>query len=40
MHADGGDPNRLERVKGTIPMGYGGQPEEVAYVIAWLLPEE
>jgi NAD(P)-dependent dehydrogenase (short-subunit alcohol dehydrogenase family) len=40
MHADGGEPNRIERVKGTIPMGRGGQPEEVANAIAWLLSEE
>jgi len=40
MHADGGEPNRIERVKDTIPMGRGGQPEEVANAIAWLLSEE
>ena len=40
MHADGGEPNRIERVKGTIPMGRSGRPEEVANAIAWLLSEE
>lgn len=40
MHADGGEPNRIERVKGVIPMRRGGQPEEVATAIAWLLSDE
>ena len=40
MHADGGEPNRLERIKSTIPMGRGGEPEEVAQAIAWLLSTE
>ncbi|MEW6991083.1 SDR family oxidoreductase [Colwelliaceae bacterium 6441] len=39
MHADGGEKNRVERVKGNIPMKRGGQPEEVAQAIAWLLSE-
>lgn len=40
MHADGGEPDRIERVKAGIPMGRGGQPEEVAGAIAWLLSDE
>jgi NAD(P)-dependent dehydrogenase (short-subunit alcohol dehydrogenase family) len=40
MHADGGEPNRIERVKSGIPMGRGGQPEEVARAILWLLSDE
>ena len=40
MHADGGEPNRIERVRGSIPMGRGGEPAEVANAIAWLLSEE
>ena len=40
MHADGGEPGRIERVKGAIPMGRGGQPEEVARAILWLLSDE
>lgn len=40
MHADGGEPNRLERVRPSIPMGRGGEPEEVANAIAWLLSKE
>lgn len=40
MHADGGEPNRIDRVKSAIPMGRGGQPGEVAHAILWLLSEE
>ena len=40
MHADGGEPDRIERVRAKIPLGRGGQPEEVAAAIAWLLSDE
>ncbi|MGL6161050.1 SDR family oxidoreductase [Microbulbifer sp.] len=40
MHADGGEPDRIERVKAKIPLGRGGRPEEVAGAIAWLLGDE
>lgn len=40
IHADGGEPGRVDRVSGQIPMLRGGQPEEVASAIAWLLSEE
>lgn len=40
IHASGGDPGRIERVKDSIPMKRGGQPEEVANAILWLLSEE
>ncbi|WP_308364260.1 MULTISPECIES: SDR family oxidoreductase [unclassified Microbulbifer] len=40
MHADGGEPDRIERVKASIPLGRGGRPEEVAAAIGWLLSEE
>ena len=40
MHASGGDPGRVDRVKDTIPMGRGGQPEEVARAILWLASAE
>lgn len=36
MHASGGEPGRVDRVKESIPMGRGGQPEEVARAILWL----
>lgn len=40
MHADGGEPGRVERLKENIPMKRGGQPEEVAEAIAWLLSDK
>lgn len=40
MHADGGEPGRVDRVKGQIPLQRGGQPAEVAAAIAWLLSDE
>jgi NAD(P)-dependent dehydrogenase (short-subunit alcohol dehydrogenase family) len=40
MHASGGEPGRVDRVKDTIPMGRGGQPEEVARAILWLAGAE
>ena len=40
MHASGGEPDRVERVKRMVPMQRGGQPEEVARAILWLLSDE
>ncbi|MBI6550264.1 SDR family oxidoreductase [Xenorhabdus lircayensis] len=40
MHADGGEPGRVDRIKDSLPMKRGGQPEEVAQAIAWLLSDE
>ena len=40
MHADGGEPGRVDRVKSVLPMQRGGQPEEVAQAIVWLLSEK
>ncbi len=40
LHALGGEPNRVERVKPQVPMQRGGQPEEVANAILWLLSKE
>jgi len=40
IHAQGGEPNRIERVKVQVPMQRGGQPEKVANAILWLLSEE
>lgn len=39
MHADGGEANRVDRIKDSLPMKRGGQPNEVAQAIAWLLSE-
>lgn len=40
IHASGGEPNRVDRVKSSIPMKRGGQTKEVAQAILWLLSEE
>lgn len=40
IHADGGEPNRVDRVKKTLPMKRGGDPMEVATAILWLLSDE
>jgi NAD(P)-dependent dehydrogenase (short-subunit alcohol dehydrogenase family) len=40
IHASGGEPGRVDRVKAFVPMRRGGQPEEVARAILWLLSEE
>jgi NAD(P)-dependent dehydrogenase (short-subunit alcohol dehydrogenase family) len=40
LHAKGGEPQRVDRVKTLVPMQRGGQPEEVASAILWLLSEE
>lgn len=40
MHADGGEPDRVDRLAPQIPMQRGGTPTEVANAIAWLLSDE
>jgi NAD(P)-dependent dehydrogenase (short-subunit alcohol dehydrogenase family) len=40
MHASGGEPGRIERLKGSIPMKRGGEPEEIAAAVLWLLSDE
>lgn len=40
LHAKGGEPNRVDRVKNLVPMQRGGEPEEVASAILWLLSAE
>lgn len=40
IHASGGEPGRVDRVKSGVPMKRGGEPEEVARAILWLLSEE
>jgi NAD(P)-dependent dehydrogenase (short-subunit alcohol dehydrogenase family) len=40
MHASGGEPDRVDRVKDAVPMKRGGSAEEVAQAILWLLSDE
>ena len=40
MHADGGEPGRVDRLAPSIPLGRGGTVEEVAGAILWLLSDE
>ncbi|MEM7030516.1 MAG: SDR family oxidoreductase [Chloroflexota bacterium] len=40
IHASGGEPNRVDRVKDAVPMKRGGHPAEVANAILWLLSDE
>jgi NAD(P)-dependent dehydrogenase (short-subunit alcohol dehydrogenase family) len=40
MHASGGEPGRVDRVKARVPMQRGGRPEEVAAAVLCLLSEE
>jgi NAD(P)-dependent dehydrogenase (short-subunit alcohol dehydrogenase family) len=39
IHASGGVPDRVERLKDNVPMRRGGHPEEVAAAILWLLSD-
>jgi NAD(P)-dependent dehydrogenase (short-subunit alcohol dehydrogenase family) len=40
IHAAGGEPGRVERLKITVPMGRGGLSTEVADAVLWLLSDE
>lgn len=40
IHASGGEPTRVDRLRSVIPMQRGGQADEVANAILWLLSDE
>ena len=40
IHADGGEPDRVNRLKESLPLKRGGRPEEVAAAISWLVSGE
>jgi NAD(P)-dependent dehydrogenase (short-subunit alcohol dehydrogenase family) len=40
IHASAGEPDRVNRIKESIPMKRGGHAEEVAKAILWLLSDE
>jgi len=39
MHADGGEPGRVARLQSSVPMGRGGEADEVARAVLWLLSD-
>jgi NAD(P)-dependent dehydrogenase (short-subunit alcohol dehydrogenase family) len=40
IHASGGEPGRIERLRNLVPMKRGGTADEVAQTILWLLSDE
>jgi NAD(P)-dependent dehydrogenase (short-subunit alcohol dehydrogenase family) len=40
IHASGGEPGRVDRIKHSVPMRRGGHASEVASGILWLLSDE
>ncbi|WP_286269321.1 SDR family oxidoreductase [Thalassotalea hakodatensis] len=40
IHAQGGEPNRVDRLSPNLPMKRGGQVDEIAHAICWLLSEK
>lgn len=40
IHTSGGDPDRVDRLKDSIPMKRGGTAEEVAEAIMWLISDK
>ena len=40
IHAAGGEPGRIERLQGNIPLQRGGTPREVAEAILWLASDK
>ena len=40
LHALGGEPGRVDRVKAAVPMKRGGRPAEIAHSILWLASNE
>jgi len=40
IHADGGEPGRVDRLKAHIPLKRGGSAGEVAEAIMWLISEK
>lgn len=40
IHASSGEPGRVDRLKPMVPMQRGGQADEVAAAILWLLSDE
>jgi NAD(P)-dependent dehydrogenase (short-subunit alcohol dehydrogenase family) len=39
IHADAGEPSRIDRVGPLVPLGRAGEPTEVAEAVAWLMSD-
>ena len=39
IHADAGEPGRINRVGPLVPLGRAGEPTEVAEAVAWLMSD-
>ncbi len=40
IHGSAGEPGRVNRLMGTVPLGRAGTPEDVAEAVLWLLSEQ
>jgi NAD(P)-dependent dehydrogenase (short-subunit alcohol dehydrogenase family) len=40
IHADAGEPGRVDRVGSLTPLGRAGEPAEIADAISWLMSDE
>ena len=40
IHASGGEPDRVDRIAKIVPMKRGGEPEEIAEAILWLISDK
>jgi len=40
IHASGGEPDRVNRIAEIVPMKRGGEPEEIAEAILWLISDK
>ena len=40
IHASGGEPDRVERLRHLVPMQRGGTAEEIATAVLWLISDE
>lgn len=40
IHARAGDPGRVARLMGSVPLGRAGTPEDVAEAVLWLLSDQ
>ena len=40
IHAGSGEPGRVDRLARNVPIQRGGQPEEIARLVLWLLSDE